>query len=183
MSGSKGPGSIPAVAEIGNVMKVKGSWYSQVDAEARQLGTEKFLSKGPERMRGFEKSLLEAVEVKSGLCWRPQDVGDARDMRHRTTPVCSSLSLSSSGGINSLHIWFISSPHPLHFALLKSLTLYSHSVTYTYIFATHTHIHTHTHTHTTVLLLSLCVVIRLHYSPNQTGASLRSSPGSACKSS
>lgn len=54
-------------AEIGNVMKVKGSWYFQIVVESRQLVAEKSLRKGPERTRGFERSLYEAVEVKSGL--------------------------------------------------------------------------------------------------------------------
>lgn len=30
--------------------------------------------------RGLERPLHEAVKVKLGLCWGPQDVGDARAM-------------------------------------------------------------------------------------------------------
>ena len=31
---------------------------------------------------GLERPLCEVVKVKPGLSWRPQDVGDARDVGH-----------------------------------------------------------------------------------------------------
>lgn len=61
-------------------MQEKGSsvlsqWFPTA-LEFRQQAIKKSLHKFPDR------SLCETVKMKSGWQWRPQDVGDAKAMRH-----------------------------------------------------------------------------------------------------
>lgn len=55
-------------------------WF-QSTTKDRQCVIGSSLHEGPERARGPEGSLYEAVEVKPALHWRPQDIGHAMGMR------------------------------------------------------------------------------------------------------
>lgn len=39
-----------------------------------------FMWEDPERVTGLESPWCKAMKGKPGLQWRPQDIGDARDM-------------------------------------------------------------------------------------------------------
>lgn len=55
----------------------KGSWHFRLQLGEAAIGRR---VSGKSLHGHLERPLWEALKVKPGLCWRPQDVGDARAM-------------------------------------------------------------------------------------------------------
>lgn len=71
------------VIQEGNQVPAPGSWRAwHLQPSGSAFSVKK---RGESLHKGLERTLHEARKVKLGLCWEPQNVGDARAMRYMGT--------------------------------------------------------------------------------------------------